>query len=111
MVHTIQAIENDIKHGGIQRYLEDRYYGGGEWLILTAWYGLAQNELGNKEEAQRCLAWIASKADELGRLPEQVADHLREPSEYARWTLEHGEPAHPLLWSHAMFLVLSDRLR
>ena len=43
MLRTIQAIEADLKHGGIQRYIEDRYYGGGEWLLLTAWYGWIQH--------------------------------------------------------------------
>ncbi|OCT17134.1 hypothetical protein A8709_24440 [Paenibacillus pectinilyticus] len=110
MVRTVQTIEAELKHGGIQRYYEDRYYGGGEWLLLTAWYGLVKLEMGDKEEAQRCLTWIMSKADGLGRFPEQVTDHLREPGVYAEWTAKHGEPALPLLWSHAMFLVLSDRL-
>lgn len=111
MLRTIQTIETDLKNDGIQRYVEDRYYGGGEWLLLTAWYGLVQFELDNIAEAKRCLAWITSKADELGRLPEQVADHLREPSAYVEWIAKHGEPARPLLWSHAMFLVLSDKLK
>ncbi|MDD9268651.1 glycoside hydrolase family 15 protein [Paenibacillus sp. GCM10023248] len=110
MVKTVETIENDLKHEGIQRYVEDRYYGGGEWLILTAWYGWYQQALGNRSEAQRCLDWIASKADSLGRLPEQVADSLRAPEAYPEWIAKWGEPALPLLWSHAMYLVLSDSL-
>jgi GH15 family glucan-1,4-alpha-glucosidase len=111
MLKTVQAIEGELKHGGIQRYVEDRYYGGGEWLLLTAWYGWYQKELGNRKEAQRCLDWIMSKADSLGRLPEQVADSLREPSAYSEWIAKWGEPAIPLLWSQAMFLVLSNSLK
>ncbi|MEC0265665.1 glycoside hydrolase family 15 protein [Paenibacillus anseongense] len=110
MRKTVQMIESELKHEGIQRYVEDRYYGGGEWLLLTAWYGLYQVELGNRDEAQRCLEWIISKADHLGRLPEQVPDQLRESSAYSEWLGKWGEPALPLLWSHAMFLVLSDSL-
>ncbi|NQX65416.1 glycoside hydrolase family 15 protein [Paenibacillus alba] len=111
MVKTVQAIEADLKHGGIQRYVEDRYFGGGEWILLTAWYGWYQTKLGNIEAAQRALSWIISQADSLGRLPEQVADSLREPSAHAEWISKYGEPAVPLLWSHAMFLVLSDSLQ
>ncbi|GGI43423.1 hypothetical protein GCM10008018_02000 [Paenibacillus marchantiophytorum] len=111
MRSTVQAIEADLKHGGIQRYAEDRYFGGGEWLLLTAWYGWYQKELGHLEEARRSLAWIGSKADSLGRLPEQVADALRSPDAYAEWLQKCGEPPLPLLWSHAMFLVLSDSLQ
>ncbi|KQX64763.1 glycoside hydrolase family 15 protein [Paenibacillus sp. Root444D2] len=111
MLKTVQAIEADLKHEGIQRYVEDRYYGGGEWLLLTAWYGWYQAKLGNREEAQRCLDWVMSKADKLGRLPEQVAESLRDPSSHPEWIAKWGEPALPLLWSQAMFLVLSDSLK
>ncbi|RTE07715.1 glycoside hydrolase family 15 protein [Paenibacillus whitsoniae] len=109
---TVQAIEAELRPGGtgVQRYAEDRYYGGGEWILLTAWYGLYQAELGNRVEAERCLNWIVSKADGLGRLPEQSEDAMREPSAYHEWVEKLGEPALPLLWSHAMFLVLSDKL-
>lgn len=110
MRKTVEKIESDLKNEGIQRYLEDRYYGGGEWLLLTAWYGWYQNELGNYAEAQRCLDWITRKADPLGRLPEQVPDSLRAPEAYPEWIAKWGEPAQPLLWSHAMYLVLSDSL-
>lgn len=111
MLKTVQAIEVDLKHGGIQRYVDDRYYGGGEWLLLTAWYGWYQMKLGHREEAQRCLDWVISKADPFGRLPEQVSDSMREPSVYDEWIAKWGEPALPLLWSQAMFLVLSDSLK
>lgn len=111
MVSTVQTIERLLKHGGIQRYEADSYYGGGEWILLTAWYGLVKAELGDRDEAQRCLDWIAAKADAIGRLPEQVPDALRSPDKYEEWLQKWGEPALPLLWSHAMFLVLSDKLQ
>ncbi|TXK77109.1 glycoside hydrolase family 15 protein [Paenibacillus sp. N3.4] len=111
MQKTVQAIEADLKHGGIQRYVDDRYYGGGEWVLLTAWYGWYQAKLGNREEGQRCLDWVMSKADALGRLPEQVPDHMRDAAVYPDWVAKLGEPALPLLWSQAMYLVLSDSLK
>lgn len=110
MVSTVEAIEAQLKHGGIQRYASDSYYGGGEWLLLTAWYGWYKAEQGDTDEAKRCQQWIASKADALGRLPEQVPDALRNPSAYSDWVNKWGEPALPLLWSHAMYVVLSYRL-
>ncbi|MFC5450225.1 glycoside hydrolase family 15 protein [Paenibacillus aestuarii] len=111
MQQTVQAIERDLKHGGLQRYPADNYYGGGEWILLTAWYGWYQAVTGHSEEAQRCLDWIISKADSLGRLPEQVPDHLRNAPAYNEWVAKWGEPALPLLWSQAMFLVLSSKLK
>lgn len=40
-IETLRRIEKDLKtpEGGIHRYVEDTYYGGGEWLLLSAWYG------------------------------------------------------------------------
>ncbi|MCD1261553.1 glycoside hydrolase family 15 protein [Paenibacillus athensensis] len=110
MEATVRTIEAELKHGGIQRYAEDTYYGGGEWLLLTAWYGWIKLEQGDRAEAERCLDWIASKADTLGRLPEQVPDALRAPEAYDQWLEQWGDPAMPLLWSHAMYLVLSSKL-
>ncbi|MBP1992832.1 glycoside hydrolase family 15 protein [Paenibacillus eucommiae] len=110
MLATVEAIEKELKHEGIQRYAADTYYGGGEWLLLTAWYGWLKAELGDREEANRCLNWIISKADALGRLPEQVPDALRSVSAYDDWVNRLGRPPLPLLWSHAMLLVLSNKL-
>ncbi|TVY09634.1 glycoside hydrolase family 15 protein [Paenibacillus cremeus] len=112
MKQTLAKINRDLRtsHGGIRRYEEDTYYGGGEWPILTAWSGWVQSEAGNHEEAQRALAWIYSKADALGRLPEQVPDAIASRDIYEDWVQRWGTPAMPLLWSHAMFLVLYNRL-
>ncbi|MNI02626.1 Glycosyl hydrolases family 15 [compost metagenome] len=110
MLHTLREIENVLKHEGIQRYAGDSYYGGGEWILLTAWYGWIKAELGDTTEAQRCLDWIISKADHLGRLPEQVPSSLRNPDIHTEWLDKLGAPALPLLWSHAMFLVLSTKV-
>jgi GH15 family glucan-1,4-alpha-glucosidase len=110
MQTTLLAVEKELKHKGIQRYAADTYYGGGEWLLLTAWYGWMKGELGDAAEARRCLDWIISKADGLGRLPEQVPDSLRNPAAYEDWTGRLGKPALPLLWSHAMLLVLINKL-
>ncbi|NEW05224.1 glycoside hydrolase family 15 protein [Paenibacillus sp. SYP-B3998] len=111
MQQTVSEIERELKQGGIQRYEADVYYGGGEWLLLTAWYGWFKAEAGDQDEARRCLTWIISKADALGRLPEQVGDVVRNPAAREEWIAKWGEPALPLLWSQAMFLVLSNKLK
>ena len=91
--------------GGVWRTLEDEYYGGGEWLLLTAMLGLAK-----PERAADCLEWIERHASPYGELPEQVQDHLRRPERYQPWVEKWGEPAQPLLWSHAMYLRLHHAL-
>jgi hypothetical protein len=42
-------------------------------------------------------------------LPEQTGELLR-PDRYRPWVEKWGEPASPLLWSHAMYLTLLDVL-
>lgn len=92
--------------GGVWRHLDDEYYGGGEWPLLTALLGLAYADQGRFDDARRCLAWIEAQATAGGLLPEQVQDHLLRPDRYAPWAERWGEPACPLLWSHAMYLRL-----
>ena len=92
--------------GGVHRHLDDVYYGGGEWLLLTAMLGLAEPDRG----AER-LAWIAAHAEPDGGLPEQSQDYLLHPEVYDEWVARWGPPASPLLWSHAMFLTLDHELR
>jgi GH15 family glucan-1,4-alpha-glucosidase len=92
--------------GGVWRNLEDEYYGGGEWLLLTAMLGLAK-----PERAADCLRWIEAHARPNGDLPEQSQDHLQRPDRYTPWVERWGEPPCPLLWSHAMYLRLHHALR
>jgi len=92
--------------GGVWRNLDDEYYGGGEWLLLTAMLGLAK-----PERAAECLAWIEHHASATGELPEQSQDHLLRPERYAPWVEKWGPPAQPLLWSHAMYLRLHHAAR
>jgi GH15 family glucan-1,4-alpha-glucosidase len=92
--------------GGVHRHLDDVYYGGGEWLLLTAMLGLAEPERGGER-----LEWIAAHATPDGALPEQSQDHLLHPESYGEWVGRWGPPPSPLLWSHAMFLTLDHELR
>jgi GH15 family glucan-1,4-alpha-glucosidase len=95
---------------GVHRHHEDEYYGGGQWLLLTALLGLAYVEQGRRDEARACLAWIEAHARPNGDLPEQSQDHLLRPERYEPWVEKWGEPASPLLWSHAMYLRLCHAL-
>ena len=50
-----------------------------------------------------------SHADGEGALPEQSGEQLR-PALYGTWVARWGQPAVPLLWSHAMYLILEAML-
>ncbi|WP_282941491.1 glycoside hydrolase family 15 protein [Paenibacillus sp. RC67] len=112
MSATLNKIKADLQSdaGGVRRYVGDEYYGGGEWILLTAWLGWIHYKAGQREQADQALDWINHQADRLGRLPEQVP-HTLPPSEaYKQWVERWGTPASPLLWSHAMYLVLYSQL-
>jgi GH15 family glucan-1,4-alpha-glucosidase len=107
MQSTLKEIERHLcNECGIHRYPEDTYYGGGQWPLLTAWYGWLKATEGDAAEARRCLAWIADQADAEGRLTEQVRASLLNEAKLNEWLSALGTPATPLLWSHAMYLVL-----
>jgi GH15 family glucan-1,4-alpha-glucosidase len=108
MVATVARIEADLVHsGGVHRYGTDTFYGGGEWLLLAGLLGSYRLARGDAPGAIRQLEWIAGHATADGDLPEQVADHLLDPSWQQPWLDRWGPVATPLLWSHAMYLTLA----
>jgi len=108
MQATIDQIERDLhrKEGGVYRYLADTYFGGGEWLLLAGWLGWHYARNGNVERALQLLRWIESQACADGNLPEQVSSRLLAPEHFSLWENKWGPVANPLLWSHAMYLIL-----
>lgn len=96
--------------GGVHRHAEDTYYGGGEWLLLTAMLGLAYALAGREADARAKLEWVEARATQSGELPEQSQDHLLAPDCYEPWVEKWGPPPSPLLWSHAMHLTLESEL-
>jgi len=112
MQATIAKIEADLRRGGgLHRYAADTYYGGGEWVLLTAWLGWYYAQAGEEDKAEAARRWIEAQADAQGQLPEQVPLTLNDPSYYAPWRERWGEIARPLLWSHAKHIVLHRALR
>ncbi len=109
--HTVEQIEARLrKGGGVHRYEADTYYGGGEWVLLTAWLGWYYALSGAREKAQSIKHWIEEQADHESLLPEQVPETLNDPAMYKPWRDRWGEIARPLLWSHAKYLILCNAL-
>lgn len=112
---TLARIEAELVSidGGVHRYRDDTYYGGGEWLLLTSALGrvyLRRGGPGDRDRAIRCLAWIEAQAGPDGALPEQVATRALHPDRIAEWIAAWGPSASPLLWSHAAYLALRSKL-
>lgn len=96
--------------GGTRRYLGDTFYGGGEWVLLTAWLGWFHAASGDLDSAARLLTWIEHHTVANGHLPEQVTTGPQAPERVTEWETRWGPVATPLLWSHAMYLVLVHTL-
>jgi GH15 family glucan-1,4-alpha-glucosidase len=111
MRSTVEVIEATLViDGGVYRYLDDTYYGGGQWLLLAAFLGWHHATVGRSDDAWRELDWIARQATAEGDLPEQVPHHVLVPDMVDVWISRWGPVATPLLWSHAMYLSLALEL-
>jgi GH15 family glucan-1,4-alpha-glucosidase len=112
MRQTLIKIENDLisPTGGLHRYREDTYYGGGEWTLLTAWLGWYYANSGDLDRAKSILGWVENQATPHGDLPEQICVNLYSPSNYKIWVEKWGNVATPLLWSHANYLILHEAI-
>lgn len=112
MMSTIKAVEEDLHRpdGGVYRYKADVYYGGGEWVLLSAWLGWYYTSVNQLEKAQALCQWIESQADEKCWLAEQVSDHMLYTEHYAPWVKRWGPIAKPLTWSHAMYVILVNAI-
>ena len=108
---ALERIEAELvsQNGGVHRYKEDEYYGGGEWPILSCMLGLYYLKLGQVSAAQIKLDWVKSQINENGWIPEQSKAHLLYPEKYDYWVEKWGSPANPLIWSHGMFLTLATQ--
>ncbi|MBI3428907.1 MAG: glycoside hydrolase family 15 [Actinobacteria bacterium] len=107
---TVAAVMSELGTFGTYRHKEDGYFGGGRWPLLSCFLGLAFIEIGQPEKAVEILQWVETLTNEDLELPEQLASPLLYPAMRAEWIQSWGEPAVPLLWSHAMYLSLQAAL-
>ncbi|MFA5569169.1 MAG: glycoside hydrolase family 15 protein [Trueperaceae bacterium] len=105
MVATVARIERELLGAGLRRYAADTYYGGGEWVLLTAWLAWHWRRAGRAAGAEALLEWVEAQRGVDGGLPEQVPGANSHPFFLEHWTNTWGPSAKPLLWSHAMLVV------
>jgi GH15 family glucan-1,4-alpha-glucosidase len=105
---TVETIRLDLRGatGGIYRYLGDTYFGGGEWILLTSWLGWHDRLTNNQSQFDYSRNWIIDQATENMELPEQSTAGTQAPSMIEPWVNRWGPVATPLLWSHAMYLLM-----
>ena len=109
----INRIETQLtsQNGGVYRYQEDTYYGGGQWPVLSCMLGWYYVKTGRTQEADDKLNWCLNQMQDNGWIAEQSSDHLLHPQSYQGWEDKWGKPANPLLWSEAMIITLSSLLK
>lgn len=105
---TLDAIKSQLQNtrGGVKRYLGDTYYGGGDWVLLEGLLAWNEAAIGNKPFWETSRQWFTSVADSRFLLPEQLLQNVQEPKMIVPWEEKWGSVAHPLLWSHAMYLLM-----
>jgi isomaltose glucohydrolase len=105
---TVEAVRRELSgpDGGVYRYRGDTYFGGGEWLLLTSSLAWHDALTGNVDAFERSRAWVRAQALPNGDLPEQVTTFAQEPAMIDPWRRRWGPIATPLLWSHAMYLIM-----
>ncbi len=110
VVATVDHVEALLTDGGVHRYPTDTFYGGGQWPVLACLLAWHHARAGSLTRAHELLDWVAGTADADLLLPEQVAPRLA-PDRLAEWDERWGPSAHPLVWSHGMFLGALALLR
>lgn len=107
---TLDQISTQLGEFGTHRHLSDVYFGGGPWPLLSAFLALARSAHGDKRTATEIFEWMADCANEKFELSEQLELDLLHPEVRQEWINKWGVPAVPLLWSHAMFLLLKKEV-
>jgi GH15 family glucan-1,4-alpha-glucosidase len=104
---TLMRIKTELQTPiGLHRYTRDSYFGGGEWVLLTDWLGCAYAQAGDLENARQIARWTHEQVSPQNELAEQVAHSLFHKEELNNWLNKWGPIASPLLWSHAMYVLL-----
>lgn len=109
---TISRIRDELHlmSAGVRRYQGDTFFGGAEWILLAASLGCVSVAQGDNQLAEGLLKWIERTATDDGYLPELASDNVQSPHMLRYWQRRWGQSACPLLWSHAMHLILLDDL-
>jgi isomaltose glucohydrolase len=107
---TYRAVVDQLAPNGVHRYRADTYFGGGRWVLLAGLVGWYEAATGRQDAAWRRLTWMHEQADDEGQLPEQVTSSALDPSFTPVWEQRWGRVARPLLWSHAMYIILAGEL-
>lgn len=100
--NTIERINMTLRTytGGYLRFENDHYTQDRPWVITTLWMALYYIEVGKIKEAKECFDFVVNSQSPYGFLAEQVDNSRMQPA----WVIGLG-------WSHAMFVIVLDKLK
>ena len=101
IVNTVEKINLTLRTytGGYQRFEQDHYMNGNPWPIANLWMTLYYLEAGEKRKAKETFDFVVKTAGKHYLLGEQIDNNTLKPC----WVLGLG-------WSHAMFIIVLERL-
>ena len=99
--NTVESINLHLRTytGGYQRFEGDHYMNGNPWPIANLWMTLYYLETGEKKKAKETFDFVVKTAGKHYFLGEQVDNSTLKPN----WVIGLG-------WSHAMFLIVLEKL-
>ena len=101
ILNTIEKINLSIRTytGGYQRFEQDHYMNGNPWPISNLWMTLYYLDAGEKKKAKETFDFVVKTAGKHYFLGEQIDNNTLKPN----WVIGLG-------WSHAMFIIVLERL-
>ncbi len=99
--NTVEKINLTLRTytGGYQRFEEDHYMNGNPWPIANLWMALYYLEKGEKKKAKEVFDFVVKTAGKHHFLAEQIDNNTLKPN----WVIGLG-------WSHAMFVIVLEKL-
>ena len=99
--NTVESINLHLRTytGGYQRFEGDHYMNSNPWPIANLWMTLYYLETGEKKKAKETFDFVVKTAGKHYFLGEQVDNSTLKPN----WVIGLG-------WSHAMFLIVLEKL-
>lgn len=99
--NTVECINMNLRTytGGYQRYEQDGYMNGNPWPIANLWMTLYYLESGEKKLAKESFDFVVKTAGKHYFLGEQIDNSTLKPN----WVIGLG-------WSHAMFVIVLEKL-
>ncbi len=101
VLNTIENINLTLRTytGGYQRFEYDHYRNGAPWAISNLWMTLYYLENGEKKKAKETFDFVLKTTGKHSFLGEQIDNNTLKPN----WVIGLG-------WSHAMFIIVLEKL-